>query len=173
MTYGFPHLCHTRTGASGMLRRRSISPLHTVPCLSTLPSRHHRARCSHPQTRNATARLAPRSCQPPFIHECPTSRRYSGLMASVSGEFSLQSYPPTATLQGLSGNLPFFSMEQKRVFPEPSPALGGCRRTFQAVKIFPILSHGEAELREENINSASQKPETNPKGMGRIIWKRS
>jgi hypothetical protein len=34
------------------------------------------------------------------------------------------------------------------------------------VKIFPILSHGEAELREENINSASQKPETNPKGMG-------
>jgi hypothetical protein len=46
-------------------------------------------------------------------------------MASVSGEFSLQSYPPTATLQGLSANLPFFSMEQKRVFPEPSLALGG------------------------------------------------
>jgi hypothetical protein len=46
-------------------------------------------------------------------------------MACVSGEFSLQSYPPPATLQGLSENLPFFSMEQKSVFPEPSLALGG------------------------------------------------
>ena len=80
---------------------------------------------------------------------------HSDCMASVSGEFSLQSYPPTATMQGLSVNLPFFSMEQKSVFPEPSLALGGWRRTFQAVKIFPILSHGEAELRERNGNGQS------------------
>ena len=36
----------------------------------------------------------------------------------------------------------------------------------KAVKIFPILSHGEAELRGKDINAARQRPETNPKGMG-------
>ena len=87
-------------------------------------------------------------------------------MASVSGEFSLQSYPPPATLQGLSINLPFFLSDKKEYFPNLPLHWVAADELSKAVKIFPILSHGEAELREENINSASQKPETNPKGMG-------
>jgi hypothetical protein len=70
-------------------------------------------------------------------------------MASVSGEFSLQSYPPTATLQGLSANLPFFSIGQKRVFPEPSLAYGGRRRTFKGSENIPDTQPCEAELREK------------------------
>ena len=140
MTHGSPHLCHTRTDASRMLRKRfrQSAPYSSLP---SHPSLMSSPRTLFPPTDTERDGQAFAALLSTTLHsqisQKPQLLRPHGLR--VWGIFTAKLPAARHTARAFRKSS-FFINQQKSVFPEPSLALASSHQTSMAVKIFPPLS---------------------------------
>ena len=151
-----PRPCPPTGTGSGTLPN-PFPPIHHDITEHVVPTRRH-------GTRRPSFRRAP--VNRPSFTNVPQAAGTPASWLPCLGNFHCKVTRRQPRCKGFQKIFLFSPWNKKVYFPNlPLPWVADDELS-KAVKIFPILSHGEAELRGKHINAASQRPETNPKGMG-------